>query len=160
MPKALLLVLLLAVTGHVLAQDAPRVAGTIELASGDVLIEAKDGNGRAPAEGGEVFEGDTITTFAKGELHLRMADGASIIVREDSKITLTAYVADGGDEDRSLIDLAKGALRSITGWIGEFNRSRYAVRTPKSGDCCVCCSYRSVSGHRIRLQEKVGNCCL
>jgi len=129
-PKALLLVLVLAVTGHVLAQDAPRVAGTIELASGDVLIEAKDGRGREPAEGGEVFEGDTITTFAKGELHLRMADGASIIVREDSKITLTAYVADGGDEDRSLIDLAKGALRSITGWIGEFNRSRYAVRTP------------------------------
>ncbi len=116
--------------GLAAAQDAPRVAGTVELAAGDVLIEAKDGKARAPVEGGEVFEGDTITTFAKGELHLHMADGASLIVREDSKVTLTAYVADGGEGDRSLIDLAKGALRSITGWIGEFNRERYAVRTP------------------------------
>jgi hypothetical protein len=59
-----------------------------------------------------------------------MADGAQIIVREDSKITLSEYVADGGSGDRSLIDLAKGALRSITGWIGQYNRSNYRVRTP------------------------------
>jgi hypothetical protein len=128
--KRLLAIAALLAAGLAAAEDAPRIAGTIELAAGDVLLEAKDGATRAPVEGGEVLEGDTITTFAKGELHLRMADGASIIVREASKITLTAYVADGGEEDRSLIDLAKGALRSITGWIGEFNRERYAVRTP------------------------------
>jgi len=128
--KLLLAAAALAAAGLAAAQEAPRVAGTVELAAGDVLIEAQDGRARAPVQGGEVFEGDTITTFAKGELHLHMADGASLIVREDSKVTLTAYVADGGEQDRSLLDLAKGALRSITGWIGEFNRERYAVRTP------------------------------
>jgi hypothetical protein len=114
------------------AQDPspPRVAGTIELADGDILIEAKDGKTRPPKAGGEAYEGDTITTFPRAELHLHMADGASLILRENSKITITQYVADGGENDRSLIDLAKGALRSITGWIGRYNRNNYSVRTP------------------------------
>ena len=112
------------------AQDTPRVAGTIELADGNILLEGKDGSTRLPVVGENVYEGDTITTFANAEAHLHMADGAQFIVREDSKITLFEYVADGGSEDRSLIDLAKGAMRSITGWIGQFNRTKYRIRTP------------------------------
>jgi FecR protein len=113
-------------------QDAPppRVAGTVELVDGNALIEAKDGSARALVVGEDVHEGDTITTFAKSELHLQMADGAQFIVRADSKITLFEYVADGGSEDRSLIDLTRGALRAITGWIGQYNRSNYSIRTP------------------------------
>ena len=112
------------------AQAQPRVAGSIELTDGDVLLEGKGGKTRLPVSGENVFEGDTVTTFPKGEIHLHMADGASLIVRENSKITISAYVADGGGQDRSLIDLARGALRSITGWIGQYNRSNYAIRTP------------------------------
>lgn len=112
------------------AQDTPRIAGTIELADGNILIEGKDGRSRLPVVGESVHEGDTITTFANSEVHLHMADGAQFIVREDSKITLFEYVADGGSEDRSLVDLARGAMRSITGWIGQFNRSKYRIRTP------------------------------
>jgi hypothetical protein len=114
------------------AQDAPapRAAGTIELAEGDILIESKEGKTRLPDVGASVYEGDTLTTFRDAELQLHMADGASMILRENSKITIAAYVADGGADDRSLIELAKGALRSITGWIGQYNRSNYAIRTP------------------------------
>ena len=114
------------------AQDTPqpRVAGTIELADGNILIESKDGTTRLPVVGEPVHEGDTITTFANAEAHLHMADGAQFIVRADSKITLSEYVADGGSEDRSLVELAKGAMRSITGWIGQFNRTKYRIRTP------------------------------
>jgi hypothetical protein len=126
--RALLLCAVLATSAH--AQDAPRAAGTFQLAEGDILVEGKDGKARAPATGGDVFEGDTITTFPRAEAQLQMADGASLIVRESSKITIAAYVADGGDGDRSLIELARGALRSITGWIGRYNRANYAIRTP------------------------------
>lgn len=122
--------LLAALAVPLFAQAQARLAGTFELAEGDILVEAKDGKGRAPAAGSEVHEGDTITTFARAEAHLQMLDGASLIVRENSKITITAYLAEGGEGDRSLIDLARGALRSITGWIGQYNRSNYAVRTP------------------------------
>jgi hypothetical protein len=114
------------------AQDKPglRVAGKIELADGIAQIEGKDKRSRRPAVGESVYEGDSIATGARSELHLHMADGASFIVRENSKITIAEYVADGGDKDRSLIELTRGALRSITGWIGQYNRSNYRVRTP------------------------------
>jgi hypothetical protein len=59
-----------------------------------------------------------------------MADGAYLSVRENTKLTITEYVANGGDDDRSLIDLARGAFRSITGWIGRRNPRNYEVRTP------------------------------
>ena len=108
----------------------PRIAGKIELAEGIAQIEGKDKRSRRPAVGDNVFEGDSIATSRQSELHLNMADGASLIVRENSRIRITEYVADGGDKDRSLIDLTRGALRSITGWIGQYNRSNYRVRTP------------------------------
>ncbi len=112
------------------AQDQPRVAGSIAFAEGIARIEAKGKPDRRPVRGDNVYERDSITTSGQAELHLTMADGASLIVRENSKITLTEYVADGGDKDRSLIELARGAMRSITGWIGQYNRSNYKIRTP------------------------------
>lgn len=108
----------------------PRVAGTINLFDGIVQIEGKDKRTRRPVKGENVFEGDSIATSRQSEIHLDMADGAAMIVRESSKITITEYVADGGDKDRSLIDLARGAMRSVTGWIGQYNRSNYRIRTP------------------------------
>jgi hypothetical protein len=130
--RAFLLAAILCLAPAAHAQDTPqpRVAGAIELADGNILIEGKDGKARLPVVGENVYEGDTITTFANSEAHLHMADGAQFIVREDSKITLFEYIADGGSEDRSLVDLAKGAMRSITGWIGQFNRTKYRIRTP------------------------------
>ena len=112
------------------AQDAPRVAGRIELAEGIARIEAKGKPARRPAAGQSVHEGETVVTSGQSELHLNMADGASLIVRENTRITIAEYVADGGAGDRSLIELTRGALRSITGWIGQYNRNSYRVRTP------------------------------
>ena len=105
-------------------------AGTIDFVEGDAIIETKDKQTRLAKAGEPVFASETITTFAAAELHLKMADGGYLSLRENTKITLTEYVANGGDEDRSLIDLAKGALRSVTGWIGKYRRSAYGVRTP------------------------------
>jgi hypothetical protein len=121
--------------GSAQAQDrsaaAPRQAGTIELVEGDTIIDPRAGTSFRPARAGEfVNEGDTLTTFGGAEVQLRMADGAYLSVRENTKLTITAYVADGGSEDRSLIELAKGSFRAVTGWIGKFNQAGYEVRTP------------------------------
>lgn len=112
------------------AHAQPRVAGKIELTEGIARIEAQGQPARRPAAGERVHEGETIATAAGAELHLAMADGASIIVRERTRLRITAYIADGGKSDRSLLDLTEGALRAITGWIGRHNRGNYAVRTP------------------------------
>lgn len=111
------------------AQDRP-AAGTIDLVEGDAMIETKDKQTRIARLDGAVYAGETITTFAAAELHLKMADGGYLSLRENTRITLTEYVANGDDADRSLIDLTKGAFRSITGWIGKYRRDAYKVRTP------------------------------
>ena len=108
----------------------PRVAGKINLAEGLARVEGKDQRMRQPAVGESVLEGDTITTLSNSEVHLNMVDGASFIVRERTRVRITEYVADGGSGDKSLMDLAEGALRAITGWIGAYNRGNYRVRTP------------------------------
>ncbi|MDH4192069.1 MAG: hypothetical protein OEW21_17925, partial [Betaproteobacteria bacterium] len=99
----------------------PVIAGTIELAEGDVLLAARAGGSRLARLGEPVYEGDTITTFDKAELHLHMTDGARFAVRENSRLTITSYIANGDENDRSLIDLARGAFRAVTGWIGQFS---------------------------------------
>ena len=108
----------------------PRLAGTVEFASGNSMITPQVGDSRLVANGSEVREGDTIITFKGGEAQLRMLDGAYLMVREKSRIKIEAYIADGGDKDRSILDLIKGTVRSITGWIGKFNRAAYEIRTP------------------------------
>lgn len=108
----------------------PRLAGTVEFAIGDSMITPQAGDSRLVAKGSEVHEGDTIVTFEGGEAQLHMLDGAYLMVRENSRIKIEAYVADGGDKDRSILDLIKGTVRSITGWIGKYNRAAYEIRTP------------------------------
>jgi hypothetical protein len=115
--------------GAALAQDRPD-AGTIDFIDGDALIEARGLPNRSAKLGEPVREGDTITTFAGAELHLRMADGGYLSLRENTKITLTTYRANGDAQDASLIDLAKGALRSVTGWIAKQRQTAYSIRTP------------------------------
>jgi len=112
------------------AAAAPRLAGTVEFASGDSMITPQVGDSRLLANGSEVHEGDTIVTFRNGEAQLRMLDGAYLMLRENSRMKIEAYVADGGDKDRSILDLIKGTVRSITGWIGKYNRAAYEIRTP------------------------------
>ncbi len=109
---------------------APRLAGMVEFASGNSMITPQVGDSRLVANGSEVREGDTIITFKGGEAQLRMLDGAFLLLRGNSRIKITAYVADGGDKDRSILDLIKGTVRSITGWIGKYNRAAYEIRTP------------------------------
>jgi hypothetical protein len=112
-----------------LAQERP-AAGTIDFVEGDAMVETKDKQTRIAKTGEPVFAAETITTFKATELHLKMADGGFLSLRENTKITLTEYVANGDDGDRSLIDLAKGAFRSVTGWIGKHRPTAYRVRTP------------------------------
>ena len=113
-----------------LAQDKTP-AGKLDLVEGDSLIEAKGAAPRIASTGEAIYPADTITTFAAAEVHVTMADGAHLSLRENTKVTITEYVADGGDEDRSILDLAKGTLRSITGWIGKYRREGYQIRTPQ-----------------------------
>lgn len=106
------------------------LAGKVELVEGDVRVYDKAKKARRVVVGDRVFEGEGIVTGTDGELHLVMEDGGFIAVRPNTRMSITAYRAEGDEQDKSFFNLLQGTFRSVTGWIGKFNPRSYQVRTP------------------------------
>lgn len=106
-------------------------AGKLDSFEGDVKITAKNIT-KSAAAGVEINEGDYVRTGANSWALFEMSDGASITLRPLTEIRISKYrfTEDGpAAQNSSLIDLTKGALRMITGLIGQSNRQGYAVKT-------------------------------
>ena len=106
------------------------VAGIIELIEGDVRVFDVGRKARSAVRGDKIYEGDSLVTGRDGEVHLTMEDGGFIGVRPDTRMRFTRYQARGEGSDASVVSLLKGAVRSVTGWIGRYNSSSYQIRTP------------------------------
>src|SRR6202158_4372740 len=102
----------------------------IELVEGIVTVIDGKGQSRIPHVGDTVEEGDTISTGGDGELQMLTDDQGVIAVRPNTRMKAEAYRANGDAEDTSVISLLSGTFRSITGWIGTFNRNNYQIKTP------------------------------
>jgi hypothetical protein len=85
---------------------------------------------RALRVGDVLSEGDGIVTGKDGELHLEMDDGGYLAVRPNTKMRIAKFQAKGEPTDTGVFRLLEGSFRSVTGWIGKFNRDKYLVRTP------------------------------
>ncbi len=109
--------------------STPTTIGTIDLISGTVTITNLKGTPRDITAGSSIEVGDTIKTDTESEAHATMADGAYLAVRANSTIKIAAYVATGKTTDRSWIDLVKGSLRTVTGWIGKTRPKAYRIST-------------------------------
>ncbi len=105
-------------------------AGKVELVEGDVFLFDIDKKQRTVKPGDSLNEGDTIVTGKNGELHLKMRDDGFIAVRPNTDMQIVTYRAQGDDQDKGILSLAKGSFRSVTGWIGKFNAAAYQVKTP------------------------------
>ena len=107
-------------------------AGKLDSFEGDVKVIAK-GNNKNAVSGLEINEGDQVRTGANSWALFEMNDGATITVRPSTEIRIGRYryAEDGrAAQNSSVIELTKGALRMITGLIGQSNRSGYAINTP------------------------------
>src|SRR5262245_25155057 len=115
------------------AQDAPStdpaVAGTVSLIEGDVRVLDRVLQGRRPAVGDPIYEGESIVTGADGEVHLDMQDGGYIGGRPGAKIQIVHLKAEGVSDDGITHSLLEGSFGSVTGWITKGNR-RAEVTTP------------------------------
>ncbi len=105
-------------------------AGRIDLIDGDVRIINAKAQARTAQLGETVNQGDTVTTGRNGEVHLKMDDGGMLAVRPDARLSIVKFQSKGQDSDISLISLARGALRAITGWIGRRSPDRVNIQTP------------------------------
>jgi hypothetical protein len=123
----LLLTALLAIYPPILM--AADIAGKVELIEGKVWIQGADNKMRAIKTEHPIFEGDTIITGSDGELQVRMKDNAFIAVHANSKIKIDNYPAESDTDDKATFSLLLGTFRSVTGWIGKYNRNNYTINT-------------------------------
>jgi hypothetical protein len=111
---------------------AAELFGTVDAVSGSNSVVDQAGQTSAIQTGQKIYEGQTITTASGGEVHIVSEDGGIIAIRPDSVFRVDEYKADGGSSDKVFMSLLKGAMRSITGWIGKHNPSGYLVTTPSA----------------------------
>jgi hypothetical protein len=105
-------------------------AGTVDLSDGTVAVTSASGSRQAAFNGLGLNPGDTIETGADGELHAVLADGGFLAVRPDTVVKFAAFSAKGEASDETWIDLARGALRAVTGWIAKSHERAYKITTP------------------------------
>lgn len=109
---------------------AGTVFGTVDAITGSVTVTGQDGQSAALSVGMNVYEGDTVTSAHDGEVQIVTDDGGFIALRPNTVFRVDQYKADGGDDDKTFMSLLKGAVRSITGWIGRHNNAAYRLTTP------------------------------
>lgn len=124
-----LLVASLLVPAFAQAQDA---IGRIIQTSGVVTAVNAAGAERRIARGSEVFIGETITTGPRGASQLRLSDGAVISLEADTFFSVDEYEYDGagGAADTTIMTMARGTMRTLTGTIGEDPTDTYELNTP------------------------------
>ena len=105
-------------------------AGNIGSVSGEASIINRDGQPRTANKGERVIEGETVATGAAGEVILLTDDSGVLAVRPLSRVKIEKYQISGTDKDTVSLHLLRGALRSITGWIGKTAPRNYQVITP------------------------------
>ncbi len=107
-------------------------AGRVQAVVGTARLYDAAGTERELVRGAEVRPGDRIVTGDQSLVQLRLEDGGYLSVRTNTDVTLAQYRHDekAPKESTVLINLARGALRSITGLIGSLSPDRYKVATP------------------------------
>ena len=104
--------------------------GTVDALSGSANVDDQSGKSAAVTVGLSIYEGQTITSGPEGEVHLVTEDGGIIAIRPNTVFRVDEYKADGNSSDKIFMSLLKGAVRSITGWVGKYNNSAYRITTP------------------------------
>lgn len=115
-----------------LAMAKPDQAGHLIAGSGRVAARSESGAERALRRRDPVYLGDTVLVGDNGFAQIRFIDGGLASLRPSSELRIRDYRFAGAEDgnERAVLDLVKGGLRTITGAIGRTNRENYKVETP------------------------------
>jgi hypothetical protein len=110
---------------------AAATAGRVDFVFGEASLRGANGQVRAVTRGSEVLDGDTLVT-GNGRAQIRFTDGAFVSLQPNTEFGVREYRYDGRTDgtERGLFALVRGAMRTVTGAIGRYNRASYQVRTP------------------------------
>lgn len=101
--------------------------GNASLVVGNVALSRDGQQSSTLVQDARLFEGDRVETSHDGELHISFDDGGYIALRPNSALRIDQYVVTGASTDSATLKLLRGALRSVTGWIGKLEPNRYSL---------------------------------
>jgi len=104
-------------------------AGTIQQLTGNVTITGADNVTRKATPKERIQSGDTITTEAKSETLIKMADDSTIALRPNTRFQFTEFKYEKSATDSSFVKLVRGTARMVTGLIARRNRANVQVST-------------------------------
>jgi hypothetical protein len=104
-------------------------SAVIQSTSGDVRA-----NGTQVAQGQRLTPGTAVSTGANAQVVMRFDDGQQVVLNQNSEFRLVDFRFNSPNpkDDRSIMDLIKGALRVVTGAVANRNRASFQLRTPQA----------------------------
>ncbi len=108
-----------------------QLAGNVIFSQGSVEAQ-RNGKTRLLAKGDPVCVGETIVTAQSGNVQIRMADEALIVIRPLTQLGIEKYAYSGTSKDNSLLALYQGACRMVTGKIGKAYPQNDLIQTPNA----------------------------
>lgn len=128
--KTTLMFVLLMLLGLGAARAQP--AGRVLALAGDATL-SRAGQ-QLPLRAGVIVEsGDVLAVGERSVLQVRFTDESVVALRANSQFRIEDYRFDNNaGQDRSVMGLLKGGMRTITGLIGKANQKNYMVRTATS----------------------------
>ncbi|MBI5436509.1 MAG: FecR domain-containing protein [Nitrosomonadales bacterium] len=114
------------------AAYAAELFGTVDALSGSAYVSDNSGKSTPVIVGQKIYEEQTINSGPDGEVHLVTEDGGIVAIRPDTVFRVDQYKAESSSADKIFMSLFKGAIRSVTGWVGKHNSSAYLIITPNA----------------------------
>ena len=113
-------------------EAAAATGGRVDFATLGATVAGTDGLQRPLVKGNELGSGDTVRTDAAGRAQIRFSDGSYVSLQPNTEFAIKDYNYEGRTDgsERGIFGLARGAMRTVTGFIGRVNRNRYQITTP------------------------------
>lgn len=112
------------------AKSRDAIAGTVRQLKGEVTA-TRGSTPIAVATGSSMIEGDAISTAANGSVLIQLEDGAKLLIRPNSRVILSRVTNSGPLAAlEHAIELATGALRYVTGSVGQNRPQGVRFTTP------------------------------
>lgn len=114
------------------------LAFTPALALANAVVESVKGTARvgtaALSANQRLGSNSVITTGAGSQVIMKFDDGQQVVLNENTEFRIVEYRYSQADPkgDRSIMDLVKGALRVVTGVLGQRNASAFQLRAPQA----------------------------
>jgi len=104
---------------------------TLVDATGSIFVE-RDGQRIALNEGDGIYESDIIITGPDTTAEILFRDGTKSRLSPDTELTLVDFDFGAGEEPSFIMDLAQGAMRTVSGEVVKLNPEAFELITPRA----------------------------